>query len=173
MTLDQLNALNQEDFTRTLGAIFEHSPWVAEQTWPQRPFASVDALHAALCATLAAAGEAAQLTLIRAHPQLAGKAAVRGELTAASRSEQNSAGLDQCSPEEFARLNELNARYQDKFDFPFILAVRGHTRQSIIDNLSARLNHSREQEIAEALRQIERIAALRLADALQAPSVHH
>lgn len=173
MTLDQLNALDQETFARTLGAIFEHSPWVAERTWPQRPFASVDALHAALCATLAAAGEAAQLALIRAHPQLAGKAAVRGELTAASRSEQNSAGLDQCSPGEFARLNELNARYQDKFDFPFILAVRGHTRQSIIDNMSARLDNPRDREIAEALRQIERIAALRLADALQAPSARH
>ena len=164
MTLDQLNALDREAFTRALGAVFEHSPWVAERAWPQRPFASVEALHAAMCEAMRQAGPAAQLNLIRAHPQLAGKAAIAGELSADSTREQRGAGLDQCSPEEFLRLTELNAHYQARFGFPYILAVRGHTRTSILADLAARLPNARQAEMLEALRQIERIAALRLAD---------
>jgi len=166
MTLEQLNALTQDEFTEALGGIFEHSPWVAARSWPRRPFASVADLHAAMCASVAASDEASKLALIRAHPQLAGKAAVRGELSEASASEQSGAGLDRCSPEEFARLTELNRDYEQRFGFPFILAVRGKTRQGIIDNLSARLGNTHEQEVAEALRQIERIAQFRLIDAI-------
>jgi 2-oxo-4-hydroxy-4-carboxy-5-ureidoimidazoline decarboxylase len=166
MTLEQLNALTQDEFTDALGGIFEHSPWVAARSWPRRPFASVADLHAAMCASVAASDDASKLALIRAHPQLAGKAAVRGELSEASASEQSGAGLDRCSPEEFARLTALNRDYEQRFGFPFILAVRGTTRQGIIDNLSARLGNTREQEIAEALRQIERIAQFRLIDAI-------
>ena len=164
MTLDQLNALDREAFTRALGAVFEHSPWVAERAWPQRPFASLEALHAAMCEAVRQAGPAAQLNLIRAHPQLAGKAAIAGELSADSAREQRGAGLDQCSPEEYLRLTELNAHYQARFGFPYILAVRGHTRTSILADLAARLPKARQAEMLEALRQIERIAALRLAD---------
>lgn len=166
MTLDQLNRLDQAAFTETLAAIFEHSSWIAAETWPDRPFASVDALHTAMCRTLANADSHAQLMLIRAHPKLAGKAAIRGELTDASTQEQSGAGLNACSPEEFARIAELNDAYDERFGFPFILAIRGHTRQSIIANMHARIANERAVEIAEALRQIERIALLRLADTI-------
>lgn len=169
MTLDQLNAMDGESFTRALGAVFEHSPWVAERAWPQRPYASVEALHAAMCEVVRQAGPAAQLALIRAHPQLAGKAAIAGELSADSAREQRGAGLDQCSPEEYLRLTELNARYQARFGFPYILAVRGHTRASILADLAARLPNARQVEMGEALRQIERIAGFRLADMMGGP----
>lgn len=164
MPLSELNRLSETAFTEHLGAIFEHAPWIARQTWKKAPWSSRAALHAALCQTLAAADTDAKLALIRAHPTLAGKAAVRGELTADSTQEQRSAGLDACSPEEFALLQELNAAYQARFGIPFILAVRGHTRTSIITLLAQRLNHEPEAEINEALRQIELIAAFRLAD---------
>lgn len=167
LTLEHINALDAASFAAALGAIFEHSPWVAERAWSTRPFGSVDNLHAAMCGVVAQAGDAAQLALIRAHPQLASQAAVRGELTAASNSEQGGAGLRDCSATEFAQLTELNDRYQQTFGFPFILAVRGHTRASIIASMAARVGNSRERELAEALRQIERIAALRLADLIQ------
>lgn len=166
LCLAQLNVMDQTGFSAALGAIFEHSPWVAERAWPQRPFDSVERLHAAMCEVLANAGTEAQLTLIRAHPQLASKAAVRGELTDASNLEQGGAGLRECSAEEFALLGELNARYQQRFGFPYILAVRGHDRSSIIRDLQTRVERTREVEFVEALRQIERIAALRLADLL-------
>ena len=166
MTLEQLNALDRTAFVQALGGIYEHSPWVAEAAWPRRPYASLAALHAAMDAAVAAAGSEAQLALIRAHPELAGKAAIRGELTEASTREQRGAGLDQCSAAEYARLTALNAAYRERFGFPFIVAVRGHTRQSIIDAMAQRLQHALAAEIAEALRQVGRIAALRLADLL-------
>ena len=128
MTLDHLNALGDSAFVATLAGIFEHSPWVAEGVLRLRPFDTVEALHEAMCAVVADAGPAAQLALIRAHPQLAGKAAIAGELTVASGLEQSGAGLLHCSPAEYAQLTELNAAYQQRFGFPFILAVRGHDR---------------------------------------------
>lgn len=161
-TLASLNLASADTFVSMLAGIFEHSPWVAERVLAQRPFASLDALHAAMCAAVQGAGSELQLALIRAHPQLAGKAAVRGELTEASTNEQRSAGLDQCSPEEFAAITQLNDEYDARFGFPFILAVKGHARDSIIANMRARIGHDREAEIAEALRQIERIARFRL-----------
>ena len=162
MTLDSLNRADPDAFVAALAGIFEHSPWVAERVLAQRPFADVDALHAAMCAAVADAGETLQMALIRAHPQLAGKAAIRGELTESSTNEQRGAGLDQCSPEEFAEITQLNADYDARFGFPFILAVKGHTRSSILANMRARLGHDRDAEIAEALKQIERIARFRL-----------
>lgn len=167
MTLDQINQLDRDTFIARLGGIFEHSPWVAARVVAQRPFASVGALHEAMCAVVDAASAAEQLALIRAHPQLAGKAAVRKELTAASLSEQQGAGLDQCSPDEFARINALNDAYQQRFGFPFILAVRGHGRDSIIANMAERLNNAPTHEHDEALRQIARIARFRLSDLIQ------
>ena len=162
MTLDELNQSPPHAFIAALGGLFEHSPWVAERVATLRPFASIDALHAAMCEAVATAGEGPQMALIRAHPQLAGKAAIRGELTESSTNEQRGAGLDQCSPEEFAEITRLNAEYDTRFGFPFILAVKGHTRASILANMRARINHERDAEIAEALTQIERIARFRL-----------
>ena len=164
IALDDLNAMPVQDFTAHLADIFEHSPWVAERAGASRPFADVDALYAAMCAVMRAATQAEQLALILAHPQLAGKAALRGELTEASTTEQSGAGLDRCSPEEFARITELNDAYQQRFGFPFILAVRGYDRAGIIANMAQRLSRPPDVEFDEALRQIERIAALRLAD---------
>lgn len=163
-TVAELSALPRAEFIAALDGIFEHSPWVAEAAWEDRPFATVNALHDAMCQAVIDAGETQQLDLIRAHPELAGKAAVRGELTAESTREQAGAGLDQCSAEEFARLTELNDAYKAKFGFPYILAVRGHTRSSIIENFATRLENSRADEIEECLRQIFRIAGFRLQD---------
>lgn len=167
MTLDDLNQLDRDAFIERLGGIFEHSPWVAARVVAQRPFASIDALHAAMCAVVDAASAEEQLALIRAHPQLAGKAAIRNALTAASRNEQRGAGLDQCSADEFVRISELNDAYQQRFGFPFILAVRGHDRDSIIANMAQRLHNAPAHEHTEALRQIARIARFRLSDLIQ------
>lgn len=167
MKLESLNQLNRDEFAACLGGIFEHSPWIPAAAWEQRPYASVEQLHRAMCAVLAAADAEAQLALIRAHPELAGRAAIRGELTEASTREQRGAGLDQCSAEEYAELTRLNAEYNARFGFPFILAVRGHTRSSILANMAQRIANERAVEIATALTQIERIAALRLADLIR------
>jgi OHCU decarboxylase len=168
MTLDHLNEFDLTVFVAALGDVFEHSPWVPEAVYERRPFASIDALHAAMVAAVAAAPMEQQLALIRAHPQLAGKAAIRGELTDASAREQRGAGLDQCTPEEFARLHALNAAYEEKFGFPFIIAVRGHTRGSIIDAMEQRLANAPQAERDEALRQIAHIARFRLGDKIAA-----
>lgn len=168
MHLQTLDTLPPADFIAALAGIYEHSPWVAEAVAMQRPFASVDALAAAMAQAVAQAGEEAQMTLIRAHPQLAGKAAIAGELTESSTHEQRGAGLDQCAPEEFARITELNDAYQRRFDFPFILAVKGHTRASILANMAARLSNDAASERTEALRQIDRIARFRLDALLEA-----
>src|SRR5437867_1441394 len=132
MTLAEVNAMNPASFVAALGDVFEHSPWVAEGAVAKRPFANFEALHRAMVEVVGTAGEARQLALIRAHPELAGKAAVRGQLTADSRQEQSGAGLTQCSAEEFARLTELNRAYNAKFGFPFIIAVKGLDRAGII-----------------------------------------
>lgn len=163
MTLDGINGFDKGTFVAAFGDVFEHSPWVAERAWARAPFASGDDLHDAMCQVMQEATPSEQLALIRAHPHLAGKAAIRGELTEASAREQQGAGLDQCSPEEFAVLTALNAAYEEKFGFPFIIAVKGHTRASIIDAMQSRLANPVETEHVEALRQIERIAGFRLA----------
>ncbi|TXH70498.1 MAG: 2-oxo-4-hydroxy-4-carboxy-5-ureidoimidazoline decarboxylase [Thiothrix sp.] len=161
-TLAELNTLNQAEFVSCLGGIYEHSPWMAERTWQARPFADLDALLSAFRASLAKATEAEQLALIRAHPDLAGKAALRGELTAESNSEQASAGLDQCTPEELARFTALNTAYQQKFGFPFIMAVKNATRAQILQGFEQRIHHKPIDEFSTALEQINRIAAFRL-----------
>jgi 2-oxo-4-hydroxy-4-carboxy-5-ureidoimidazoline decarboxylase len=164
LTLDGVNGFDPATFAIVFGGVFEHSPWVAQRAYAQRPFEHVDQLHRAMVAAVDAATAAEQLALIRAHPQLAGKAAIRGELTDSSTREQKGAGLDQCSPEEFVRLTELNHAYEAKFGFPFIIAVRGHTRTSIIEAMVQRLSNGVQAEHAEALRQIARIARFRLED---------
>jgi 2-oxo-4-hydroxy-4-carboxy-5-ureidoimidazoline decarboxylase len=162
MTLAQINAMSEAEFVRTLGGIFEHSPWVAQRAFVDRPFASVDVLHAAMVAVVDRATETQKLALLRAHPELAGKAAIRGDLTADSSREQSGAGLAQCSPEELARLAELNARYHARFGFPFILAVRGYDRAGIIAEFARRVTRDRATELAECLAQVARIARVRL-----------
>lgn len=159
-----LSALEREAFVAALDGIFEHSPWVAEAAWSARPFADREDLLAALLKAMRCAPYAQQLALIRAHPELAGRAAIRGELTVESFGEQAGAGLDHCSAEEFQRLQLLNAHYVAKFGFPFILAVRGYDRAGIIARFADRLNNTPKAEFDEALSQIARIAALRLAD---------
>ncbi|WP_024972462.1 2-oxo-4-hydroxy-4-carboxy-5-ureidoimidazoline decarboxylase [Ralstonia pickettii] len=167
-TLSQLNGMDASQFVQVLGGVYEHSPWVAEQAATQRPFASAEALAAAMRNAVDTAGIEPQLKLVRAHPELAGKAAVRGELTAESTREQSGAGLNQCTPEEFARLQALNAQYNEKFGFPFILAVRGYDRHGIIDNFSKRVENDRDTELRASLEQIHRIAGFRLADLIAA-----
>jgi 2-oxo-4-hydroxy-4-carboxy-5-ureidoimidazoline decarboxylase len=163
-TLEQLNAMPREAFVTTLAGIFEHSPWVADGVAGGRPFASVDALHQAMRQVVETAGEVRQLALINAHPELAGKAAVRGELTAESTREQSGAGLAQCSQEEFDTLQRLNRLYRERFGFPFILAVRGYDRAGVIANFETRIGHTREAELRTSLDQIYRIARFRLDD---------
>ena len=165
--IGQINALPEADFTALLGGIFEHSPWIAERAAKHRPFADREALHAAMVAEIEAAGEEAQLRLIRAHPELAGKAAMRKELTDHSNREQAGAGLTDCSPEEYATLIKLNADYKVKFGWPFILAVKFYDRAGIIAEFSRRLQAEREDEKRECLKQIYKIGAFRLADLIE------
>lgn len=164
ISIRQIDALDREAFIAQLGGIYEHSPWVAERAWKARPFRTRDALHAAMQDSVAAASQEEKLALIRAHPELAGRLAVAGQLTSASRSEQAGAGLDRCTPEEFARLQALNGAYRKKFEFPFIIAVRGLSRMQIIAQLEQRLAHSAEQEFSACLHEIGRIAGFRLRD---------
>ena len=167
-TLADLNAAPAADFTARLGAIFEHSPWVAERAAARRPFDSVGQLHAAMADVVRSAGEEERLRLIRAHPELAGKAAVRGELTDESTREQKGAGLDQCNVEEFERMQDLNRRYSGKFGFPFVIAVKGHDRHSILRAFAQRLENSVDAEAGECIEQIIQIGGFRLADAIKA-----
>jgi len=162
MNLAEINTLDRRAFVERLGGIVEHTPWIADAPWPGRPYASVDALHAAMVAALMAAPIETQLAVIRGHPELAGKAAIRGEMTQESKLEQGGAGLTQCSPQEFTRLTALNRAYKAKFGFPFIIAVKGLDRAAIINRFEARLVHDRSTEFDEALAQISRISRLRL-----------
>jgi beta-ureidopropionase / N-carbamoyl-L-amino-acid hydrolase len=167
--LERLNSFSAQDFVAALGAIFEHSPWVPERVGGSRPFGSSLALHRALCDAVMRAGEEQQLALIRAHPQLAGRAALRDELTPASAGEQKGAGLSACTPPQLARLQALNAQYIERFGFPFVLAVKGHSADSIIASLAQRVSHEASEERSVALREICRIAHFRLADLVEEP----
>ncbi len=169
LTLEQLNQASPADALTLLDGLYEHSPWIAEAALAERPFQSLAHLKHAMVKALAAAPQEAQLALIRAHPELAGKAMVAKSLTAESTNEQNKAGLTACTPEEFARIQQLNTDYNARFGFPFILAVRGPRglglpKQEIIDTFARRLDNHPDFERAEALRNIHRIAEIRLND---------
>ncbi|WP_028996278.1 allantoate amidohydrolase [Azohydromonas australica] len=169
LTLEELNAASQQQFTALLDGTYEHSPWIAEKAWHRRPFASLAHLKRALVEVLHEAGREAHLALIRAHPELAGKAMVAKSLTAESTNEQGKAGLTDCTPQEFEKLQRLNADYNAKFGWPFILAVRGPrgaglNRRQIIDTFERRLANHPDFELAEAMRNIHRIAEIRLND---------
>ncbi|KQY97355.1 OHCU decarboxylase [Pseudolabrys sp. Root1462] len=162
ITLDQLNALSATDFTAALADIYEHSPWVAEAAAKQRPFATLNALHEAMVAAVKAAPDDARMKLIAAHPDLAGKAARAGSLTRDSTDEQMSAGLDRLSEADYARFHKLNDAYKAKFGIPFIVCVRRHTKDSILDEFERRLAQVDAAETDTALGEIFRIGALRL-----------
>ncbi len=169
LTLQQINAASVAEFTAFLDGTYEHSPWIAERAAASRPLASLAALKRALVEVVRESGLEAQLGLIRAHPELAGKAMVARTLTAESTQEQGKAGLTDCTPEEFARIQQLNADYNARFGFPFILAVRGPRGQGldkaqIIETFARRLQNHPDFERAEALRNIHRIAEIRLND---------
>jgi 2-oxo-4-hydroxy-4-carboxy-5-ureidoimidazoline decarboxylase len=161
-----LSAMSREQFLAALGFLLEHSPWIVEAAWARRPFADRDDLHARLVAVVREAPLERQVALIQAHPDLAGRAAIAGELTAASTREQASAGLDRLSPEEYRRFHALNDAYRARFGFPFIIAVRENTKESILASFQARLGNDRAAEVRTALDEIGKIVRLRLADAV-------
>ena len=171
ITLHQINTLPHAEAVALLTGLYEHSDWIAAQALDERPFASAAALKHAMVKVLSQAGREPQLALVRAHPELAGKAMVSKSLTAESTNEQTKAGLTHCTPEEFAHIQQLNASYNAKFGFPFILAVRGPrgsglNKQQIISTFERRLHNHPDYELAECLRNIHRIVEIRLNDKL-------
>ncbi|SMB79035.1 2-oxo-4-hydroxy-4-carboxy-5-ureidoimidazoline decarboxylase [Deinococcus hopiensis] len=164
LTLPEINALPLPEFVRLFAGVLEHSPRYAERVATQRPFSTVEALAAAFVGTLQTDTPEQQLALIRAHPDLAGKAALAGDVTPESASEQASAGLDRLTPGEYAEFQRLNAAYHERFGLPYVVCVREHTKASILTGAAERLNHSPEQERVTALREIGKIATLRVLD---------
>ena len=161
--------MSEQDFVARFGGVYEHSPWIAEAVWrldPDPDMAadqnSAEGIHRAFRSVVDGADKKAKLALLRAHPDLAGKLAITGALTAESTAEQASADLGQCTPEEFSAFLDLNLRYKEKFEFPFILAVRGYHRTEILEIFGARLENEPETEFNEAMSQVHRIALLRL-----------
>lgn len=167
LDLAGVNALSQDAFVSRFGALFEHSPWVAGAAWRRRPFSSVADLHGAFEAAMREAPRERQLALIRAHPELGGREASEHELTEASSREQASAGLDRPSAPELQALRRVNRDYRECFGFPLIVCVREHTRESILAWGRARLEHSREEEVQNALTEVAKIAHLRLQDLVE------
>jgi len=160
-----ISQMNRDDFVATFGVVYEHSEWIAELVWDRGLTSAEDTpagLQAAMADVVSAAGYEPQLSLLCAHPDLAGKLAIRGELTDESTSEQASAGLDRCSTEEFDELQALNTRYRSTFNFPYILAVKGRNVPEILENFRSRVDNDIEIEFQEALRQVHQIAQLRL-----------
>ena len=156
--------VDQRRFINVYGHLFEHSPWVVERTWALGPFDDAQALHAAFLKVVELADAAERLSLVRAHPELADKAAIAVGLTASSALEQSSAGLDRLTALEFQGFHALNRAYQQRFGFPFIICVRLHDKAGILAAMRHRLVRAPEDELAEALTQVGLIARLRLAD---------
>jgi len=163
LTLAQINSLGREQFAETLGGIYEHSPWVAESVWPNHPFQSRDALRQSMRAAVEDSGRVRRLALLLAHPDLGTRARL-GEVSAR---EQKGAGLDRLSEDENEILLTLNRQYFDKFGFPFIYSVRGSNRNDILIAINVRLTSDPEDEFAQALFEVHRIAAFRLADLIE------
>ena len=157
--------MNKEEFVKHFGSVYEHSAWVAEQAFERTnvDIADLPALTQALRREVDESGQLHQLKLLCAHPDLAGKAAVTGNLTADSTSEQAGAGLDQCTSEEFSRFEQFNTRYTEQFDFPFIMAVKGANRHLILEAFEKRLKNDRDTEFKTALAEVHKIAGFRLA----------
>jgi OHCU decarboxylase len=166
ISLKDLNVCSVDQFAAALGHLYEGSPWVARAAYGRRPFADAEALHAALTAAVRDAGEEQQVALIAAHPDLAGRVAREGRLTAASQREQAGAGLDRLSAEEIARFNAGNAAYRARFGIPFVICARANTKASILAELERRAGNDRAGEIETALAEIAKIARFRLEDTL-------
>src|SRR5262252_6143109 len=162
LDLPALNAMNRESFVAALGSTFEHSPWVAESAWTQRPFASVDELHAAMLGVVRSAPRATQLAFLCGHPELAGREAQEATMTADSVSEQASAGLDALTRAEINEMQQLNRTYRERHGFPFVIAVRRHTKQQIFSEMRRRVGADTPAEFAEALTQIGHITRMRV-----------
>ena len=170
--LDDINKLDRVAFVTALGHLFEQSPWVAEETWPRRPFRDAAHLHAELCTSMRAAIRARQLALINAHPDLAGRMAQQKKLTAESTHEQSSAGLDQLTDAELAEFTRLNDAYKAKFGFPFIICARLNAKAAILGAMQTRVGNDPDTEFATALGEIGKIAWLRLQDTLVTTNPH-
>jgi 2-oxo-4-hydroxy-4-carboxy-5-ureidoimidazoline decarboxylase len=160
--MNAVNAMDRAAFVQKFGGIFEKSPWVAEKAWEKRPFASVDDLHAAMVNIVKHSPVPNQLALLQSHPDLAGKEAQAGAMTASSVSEQASAGLNALSKAEIAQISDLNAAYKQKFGFPFIIAVRMHTKEGIFFEFNRRLANETQAEFANDLQNVYAITRLRL-----------
>lgn len=161
------STINRDTFMEVYQGIYEHSGWIALGAWAAMDGTNIDTvggIHQEMIRTISGASEAGKMTLICAHPDLAGKLAVGEELTAESKAEQAGAGLDACTEEEFKEFHTLNAAYKEKFGFPFIIAVKEHDRHSILSAFRARINNDREQEFEAALAEINKIAFYRLKD---------
>ena len=167
ISIERVNALGEDEFVARFGSIFEHSPWVAAGAWRERPFDGLTGLHGALVKVMHEAPYERRLSLIRAHPDLAGKAAIAGELTPESAGEQASAGLDALTPEQYEAFTRTNREYRERFGFPLVIAVRDHTRETILAEAGARLGRSRSEEVETALAEISKIALLRLRDRVE------
>ena len=164
LSIEEVNALDAGAFATRFGDVAEDSPWVAEAAFVARPFADREALVGAFAAAVQAASPGAQLALLRAHPDLAGRAAVAGDVAEESRREQAGAGLDRLTADEFARFHDLNTRYRERFGFPFIFAVKGATKESILAAFEERIDNDADTERAAALANVERILRLRIED---------
>ena len=164
LSLRDLNRMAVSDFTAGFGDVAEHSPWIAERAAGARPFADRDGVVAAFAAALRGAARDERLAVLRAHPDLAGRAAVAGALTETSRREQAGAGLDRLTPEEFERVTALNAAYRERFGIPFILAVKGATKETILAAFEERLGNGLEAEFATATDNVCRIMRFRIED---------
>lgn len=165
-TLEYLNTCPAGEFVRLVGPVFEHSPWIAGIAEKSRPLSSREALHALMCHLVRTAPREKQLALIRAHPDLVGRAV----LTAESTREQTAAGLMQLSADERAEFDRFNREYQEKFGFPFVICARRNDKAKILSAFSVRLFHTVEEEVSAALREIEMIANLRLLDLIPEPA---
>ena len=167
MTIAQLNAIDRDAFVDAVGFAFEYSPWIAKMAWDLRPFAGTDELFAAMLAVLDASPTDHKVGLIEAHPDLAGRVAREGRLTTASTDEQASAGLDELTDDERTHFDQLNTAYRARFEFPFIICARENDKHSILTAMAQRCANDRDTEIATALREIAKIARLRLNDAIK------
>jgi 2-oxo-4-hydroxy-4-carboxy-5-ureidoimidazoline decarboxylase len=170
MTEEDLAKLDHAAFLAAFGDVFEHSPWIAAGAWPQAPFHAFKALHGAMVGVLDTAGSAAGMALVRAHPDLAGKAALAGDLTEDSRAEQKASGLAGLAPDELARFTTFNAAYKAKFGFPFVMAVRKSGKDEILAAFEERLGNDLDAELARSLSEIKMIAWLRLEAIAARPS---
>lgn len=166
-TIADLNQMDQKSFVDAIGFIFENTPTYAEQAWYDRPFQDREALFARMRELLDASSQAAKLALIRAHPDLVGRAALAGTLGPESTNEQASAGLNSLSPDEIAQFQAFNKAYWERFDFPFVICVRENKKAAILAGFAQRLEHSPEREIATALEEITKIARLRFYDVIK------